>query len=329
MNVNLKLLYLILPAFLFVAGCSDDDDDSPVTPAANEAEMLVEAMEGADGGYLNTSCPAIVKADEVYSDVTGQQNYYLIDVRGETDYTAGHVAGAQNVSIPNVLAHVQGINAASYDKIVIICYTGQSAAWTTAMLRLSGYDNVYSMKYGMSSWHDDFDKITTNSSNQYAGDFVTTDFAKPAAGNYPTLTTGLSSGQAILEAQIAKIYAEGFGSSAIDASTVMSDPSQYFIVNYWPAAHYTSMGHINGAMQYTPKVDLKSDAFLKTLPTDKTVVVYCYTGQTSANVAFILRVMGYDAKSLKFGTNCMIHDEMAAASLTAFGPADIKNFPYE
>ena len=132
MNVNLKLLYLILPAFLFVAGCSDDDDDSPVTPAANEAEMLVEAMEGADGGYLNTSCPAIVKADEVYSDVTGQQNYYLIDVRGETDYTAGHVAGAQNVSIPNVLAHVQGINAASYDKIVIICYTGQSAAWTTA-----------------------------------------------------------------------------------------------------------------------------------------------------------------------------------------------------
>jgi len=63
-------------------------------------------------------------------------------------------------------------------------------------------------------------------------------------------------------------------------------------------------------MQYTPNVDLALDEALKTLPTDKTIVVYCYTGQNSARIATYLRVLGYDAKSLKFGANGMIHDEM-------------------
>ncbi len=47
---------------------------------------------------------------------------------------------------------------------------------------------------------------------------------------------------------------------------------------------------------------------LKTLPTDKTIVVYCYTGQTSANMAAYLQVLGYDAKSLLFGASGMFLD---------------------
>ena len=69
---------------------------------------------------------------------------------------------------------------------------------------------------------------------------------------------------------------------------------------------YLDPGHIEGAIQYTPSVDLAVDEALKTLPTDKTVVVYCYTGQNSARIAAYLRLLGYDAKSLKFGANGMI-----------------------
>jgi rhodanese-related sulfurtransferase len=58
-------------------------------------------------------------------------------------------------------------------------------------------------------------------------------------------------------------------------------------------------------MQYTPKADLKMSTFLKTLSTEKPVVVYCYTGQTSSHVAAFLRVVGYDAKSLLYGANGM------------------------
>ena len=45
---------------------------------------------------------------------------------------------------------------------------------------------------------------------------------------------------------------------------------------------------------------------------DETVVVYCYSGQTSAYVTAYLKVLGYDAKSLKFGANTMIWNRIPA-----------------
>jgi rhodanese-related sulfurtransferase len=76
-------------------------------------------------------------------------------------------------------------------------------------------------------------------------------------------------------------------------------------------------GHIPGAVQYTPKQSIKLAADLKTLPTDKTIVVYCCTGQNSANLTAYLRVLGYDAKSLLFGTNGMIYNDMTTSKWSA------------
>jgi rhodanese-related sulfurtransferase len=74
---------------------------------------------------------------------------------------------------------------------------------------------------------------------------------------------------------------------------------------------------------------MKLSADLKTLPTDKTIVVYCYTGQTSANLAAYLRLVGYDAKSLKFGTNGMIFNKMEEAGITSvFTEAQIMGYDY-
>ena len=84
------------------------------------------------------------------------------------------------------------------------------------------------------------------------------------------------------------------------------------------------MGHIDGAMQYTPKVDLASTTFLLTLPTNMPVVVYCYSGQHSANMAAYLRVLGYDALSLTFGANGMIHDNMTAGK---WSDTNIMDYP--
>jgi rhodanese-related sulfurtransferase len=68
---------------------------------------------------------------------------------------------------------------------------------------------------------------------------------------------------------------------------------------------------------------------LTTLPTDKTIVVYCYTGQTSAYVTSYLKTLGYDAKSLVFGANSMIHDVMAAAQNHAWGAGAIMDYEYD
>jgi rhodanese-related sulfurtransferase len=148
---------------------------------------------------------------------------------------------------------------------------------------------------------------------------------KGPEGDLPDLSTGFDTGADIFEARLNAVLAEGFGAAAIGNSTVLDNKEDYYIVNYWPAAEYADPGHIIGARQYEPKQDIALDAALKTLPTDQTIVVYCYTGQNSANLAAYLRLIGYDAKSLKFGTNGMIYDQMTKAK---WADTEIKGYDY-
>jgi rhodanese-related sulfurtransferase len=322
------LVYFILPVLLFVVGCSKDDS-TPVQPTINESELLVQALEGSDGGYLNTACPAIVDAKLVYEDINGMKKWALIDIRALADYNLGHVNGAVNVPVANILTYMKSISPSSFEKVVVICYTGQSAAYTVAILRMAGYSNVFAMKFGMSSWHKDFDRITSKLSSQYVSQFVDTDYPKATAGSLPATNTGKSTGAEILQVRIDSVLAQTYSKVSIDAATVMANPSNYYLVNYWPVSDYMLCKHIPGAIQYTPKADLKLSTFLKTLPADKTIVVYCYTGQTSANVATILRVMGYDAKSLAYGTNGMIWQTMKDNLKSRFEQAvDCNDFAY-
>jgi len=322
------VIVILVPGLLaFTSACSEDDD--PITPSVNEATLLIQELEGQNGNYLNTASPAIVTAQEVYEDINGAKKFYIFDTRTVADYAKGHIQGTVNIPITDVLTHIAGINMANYEKIVAVCYTGQNAGWITALLRMGGYNNAFSMKYGMSSWHSDFDIITSKLNSDKEGQFVTTEHPKAAAGNLPNINTGKKTGSEILKDRVTAVHADGFSNATIDVATVFTNPAQYYIINYWPVAEYTSLGHIPGAIQYTPKVDLTLAGALKTLPTDKTIVLYCYTGQTSANAAAVLRVMGYDVKSLLYGTNAMIWQRMKNAGEIHFDAGnDCYDFPY-
>jgi rhodanese-related sulfurtransferase len=323
-HLRLLSLLLIVPALLFVAGC--DEETTEPTPAVNEAEVLAAYLESS-GDYLNTTNPAMVTAADVRTlQLSAPTTQYLIDTRASADFTAGHIEGAVNVTTANLLTHVQGINAASYTRIVVICYTGQGAGFGTAALRLMGYANASSLKWGMSAW-DSTTHVTrwsANIKNTNATQLVTTSTAKNAAGSFPTLSTGKSTGAEILAVRVNALLTEGFTPASVSTTSLFASLSTYYIVNYWPAADY-ALGHIPEAVQYTPKVDLKVASYLKTLPTDKPIALYCYSGQTSASAAFILRTLGYDVKSVLYGANTMFYDAMPG---TKFVPAtEIKKYP--
>ncbi len=59
------------------------------------------------------------------------------------------------------------------------------------------------------------------------------------------------------------------------------------------------------------------------------MVLYCYTGQTSAYLAGYLRTLGYDARTLLFGTNGMIFDRMVEQGVApTFDESQIMNYTY-
>jgi len=70
---------------------------------------------------------------------------------------------------------------------------------------------------------------------------------------------------------------------------------------------------IPSSYQFTPKASLSTTVDLDLLPTNETIVVYCYTGQTSAQVTAYLRMLGYDAKSLLYGFNGFAYESCPAA----------------
>jgi rhodanese-related sulfurtransferase len=81
-------------------------------------------------------------------------------------------------------------------------------------------------------------------------------------------------------------------------------------------------------MQYTPKETIKLATDLKTLPVGKSIAVYCYTGQTSAFLVAYLRLLGYDAKSILYGTNAMMYDTMVTNAMTIFKASEIMGYDY-
>ena len=321
------LLYLFIAAsIMFVnVGCSSDDE-TPVTPPVTivESDVLVQYLE-ANGDFINsTSTPSLITASDVNAAILASENIAILDIRSATDFGTGHIQGAVNVAPADLLTYYQTNNLSAKTKVVIACYTGQTAGFATSILRLMGYSNVWDLKWGMCSWAYP-SRWQTAVLNGQANPITiqTTANAKNTAGNLPTLSTGKTTGPEIRDARLATVLSEGFGSASIDRTTLYANLSNYYILNYWSVADY-NIGHIEGAIQYTPRADLKLATLLKTLPTNKTIVVYCYSGHTSSFIAPYLRSLGYDAKSLLYGTNNLFYNTMPG---TKWVDTECKNYP--
>jgi rhodanese-related sulfurtransferase len=287
------------------------ETESPIwsfTTFYNETLALVNYLE-ANGNPLNNFA-VMTKASTVHTNIIIGADQYIIDIRSASDFAAGHIQGAINVNATDVLMHYEVNNLDSKEVVVIVDYTGQTAGWVTGLMHTVGYTNVRDLKWGMCSWNSaTSDPWVNNISNSYASQLIVTSTPKSSAGELPKLQTGLKIPEQILRARVEAIFEEGFSATKMNASQAFENSNDYYIINYLSVDHY-NWGHIPGAIQYTPKTDLVYSTYLKTLPVDKIVAVYDYTGQTSAQVTAYLRVLGYDAKSILFGMNAMAYDTM-------------------
>lgn len=334
---GLFLIILISSMMILNVGCKKDEGN-PVdpTPTINEADVLLKHFEETND-YVHTISGFVVSAADVRTlQLSNPSKQLLIDLRAASDFTAGRIAGAVNVPLANLYDYMKNVNPANYDRIVLICYSGQTSAYATSLVRaMGGFGaKVVSLKFGMSSWDSVFAQNywLAKRSNVRASQFVKTPSpAKPPKGELPKLNTGKTTAPEILEARIKKLLADGYSIATISEATVYSGLSNYFIVNYWTEALYLNPGHIDGAILYdNTKAPFKRANDLLTLPTNKPIVLYCFTGQTSSYIGAYLRLLGYDVRSLTYGANSMIYDVMVAQNVpnTFIPSAEIKRYPY-
>lgn len=287
------IVLALLPT-LFFTSCKED----AVIP---EFQTLTEYMAQNNMDLNNILDGWVTSGGGINVDVNDYSvpDYYVIDLRSATDFDAGHIKDAHNTTLANILTEAEN---AQGKKILVVCYTGQTAARAVAALRLMGYE-AKNLKWGMSAWHADLaGKWEANAGDFASPNWVTTG-TPPANVEFesPVLTTGQTEGAAILEARVKAMLAADWGVSKTD---VLGTPGNYFINNKWPLASWDEYGHIEGAFRIDEELNLNG---LKYLDPDKTVVTYCYTGQTSSITTFWLDVLGYDGRSLLFGVNGINH----------------------
>jgi rhodanese-related sulfurtransferase len=300
-----KHVSLTLVAFLlcFTFGCPAMVDEFDILSAAG------------DTYFTNYTTPATgvspnISIDDLLLLVNGDTPPYIIDCRKAEDYAAGHIKGAVNKTLGEVAS---GLADLPKDQLIVnVCYTGQTASFATAVINLAGLDPEYeglearNLLYGMCSVTTDTgfipgtDKWASQiAEDEFADSLEQTPNTTSTTYEFPEIDTGETSLADIVAARAAEV-ASGW---TIEAAEVFANADDYFIVNYWPEDQYLDPCHIPGSYQFTPKASLSTTADLDLLPTDQTIVVYCYTGQTSAQVVAYLRMLGYDAKSLLFGVN--------------------------
>ena len=303
-----------------------------ITSFDGTAGMLIDQLRN-QGDYVNSrQFPSMIKAPTVYEELEG--NIHIIDLRREDFFDKGHIKGAVNVRMPDILDHFENeILPFQYDKIILICYGGHIASYTTHLLRLLGYGNVYAMRYGMSAWNSDFAKDfwAARISNDFQDKLVSENSPKPPSSYQPVLQTSGTTGEEILQERIQQLLSEDRGPIFIDQESVFKDPDDYFIINFERKDKYES-GHIPGAIRYKPQGTLGIPAEMSTIPTDQSVVVYCGTGHNSQFAVAYLRLFGYDAKSMNYGNNAFMHqkmmDERETLSWHPYTAEDTHDFPY-
>lgn len=324
-KISLIFIGLFLIPTLFLTSC-DKGDDTLVesTPAQTlMADYMIAA--NLDLPNVDTSVDGVkfVAAPPADADLAAfLAKYYIVDIRSAADYGTSHIQGAKNVAFANILA--EGA-AAGAKPVLIVCYTGQTACYATALMRMYGYKNTQALKWGMSGWNaGTAGSWNSNIGNIADGNANWSYDSAPANNVYtkPAFTSLATTGEAILKKRVEEVVAAGF--KTVKGSDVIATPTNYFVNNFFSSADYSSFGHIKGAYRIQP-LSISDNTILNLDPNAK-VVTYCYTGQTSAVITAWLRVLGYDAYSLTFGMNGLYNSNTAWTS-NKWSASVSKNLP--
>lgn len=308
-----KLLFLVfMVSSVVLVSCKKDDDDSgPTPPATPSFEILKAYLISNNLDLDDVLADWIIAASGV--NAKGSDSYYIMDIRSVADFDAGHIADAVNVALKDVVT--QAANATK--PILLVCYTGQTAGQAVMALRLSGFADAKVLEWGMAGWNSNFSaKWVSNIDSTAQGNpsWIPAPGAVTASQTFsdPTFVSTLTDGALILEERVQTMLESG--TWEITNADVLATPTAYFVNNYWALTDLEHYGNISGAYRIKP-LSLEGGEYLNLDPS-KDIVTYCWTGQTSSMVTAYLQILGYDAKSLLFGSNGMIYDILESHKYT-------------
>jgi rhodanese-related sulfurtransferase len=275
--------------------------ESYEVPALETGEDDAAAIVQARAQAFLAEWKPVMKADALFENLNdGDEGNdpFVLSVRSPEHYEEGHIAGAYNIPWREVAKEENLARLPTDGEIAAYCYTGHTGQVAATVLGLMGYD-VTNLKFGMMGWTDDADVLATEP------------FTAPAAYPVETEVNELAGMEGASDEDAFTALAEHVTAELADWKPVMKADALFenlsdgdesndpFILSVRSREHY-ELGHLPGAYNI-PWREIAAADNLAYLPTDRPIVVYCYTGHTGQVAATILNVLGYDVTNLKFG----------------------------
>ena len=333
---------LLFGALVLLNGCLNDPDVPVITYDLDPTAKILSYIEST-GDFANSpEAPALISTNDVYSNL---DLYFILDIRPTDEFLIGHIQNAINVNTQRLYEVVDSLNSLNPDrKIILVSKNGQASSFFVSLLRLAGFSNTYSMNFGMAYWHLDFADEWLNSlkMDEALTTYEDLDYPKLPMSSLPNLSlpSDLKSDKELALYRIREVIKNGFKSN-INYSINFDDQVKnthlkvcYGYLNLYRTLPFQGgAGHPAGTIWYqdNPTFEFRSTVSLQTLPADRPIIIYSANGQSGACITAYLTVLGYNVKTLLFGTNQLFYWLMSPGlQLVAdqFNPQEIANYPY-
>ncbi len=287
------LMVLMVAALFFSCGGSEESSSAPESESSQQAAPQGASVEDAVDAYFANMPDHIYKigqADFVEMVKAGEP-MTVIDIRQPDVYEAGHIEGAVNLPWGSDALVDQLASIPQDGNVFVYCYTGQTAGQTVALMNLVGIP-ARSVNLGWNlgiSNVEGVDAVTETTANSLPS--ATYDLDPNLYGAYQAYFEDMATKAGTNFAN--NIVSEANAKAILDAA----DPDVEF-VSIRRAEHYAE-GHIPTATNMPWGKGMQT--MFDSLPADKKLIVYCYSGQTAGQTVAMLRVLGYDAVSLRGG----------------------------
>lgn len=167
---NVIKLFLLLLIMMLIGACSGSattqtkssqaastQTDSTQVESSTEANVIaqsesseVETTEIAESGAIQPLELAPNIDVQTVASVIGRDDVFLLDVREQSEYDAGHIAG--NTLIPTGSIAERLAEIPKDKEVIVYCHSGNRSAQVAQFLNDQGYTNVHNMLGGIVAW---------------------------------------------------------------------------------------------------------------------------------------------------------------------------------
>jgi rhodanese-related sulfurtransferase len=84
--------------------------------------------------------------------ISNREQGVFLDIRGENDFSAGHIPEAINIPLKQLPQRVAELKKHKNRPVIAYCRSGTTAGAAGSVLKKNGFENVYNLGGGITAW---------------------------------------------------------------------------------------------------------------------------------------------------------------------------------